>query len=290
MISGNTVNILPLQSGDSNYITVTSITPPSAELGRSIDIDLSESAKSVIYNAHNYARRNEENVFWNINTFMNNTTVQGNLTVSGNIINTNLDNKLSRTHNSKLAIYNATTKYFKLGTLNLPNGGNHAVINFNACFGYGVAGSINSPSYQIQNYQMTAHIYSSTPATSRQVFVGSLGLNSSRYDDPNNSIYYSGFVVVTSPLVTPLGMFLAPVPSDPTNKVDVWVRSLPWHGQPLIQVVQSEGTFTRATFTPGFYDPPIEADYMPLDGYIQLDMYSHTLTQIYRNVENPDWW
>jgi hypothetical protein len=42
VISGNTVNILPLQSGDSNYITVTSITPPSAETGRSIGIDLSE--------------------------------------------------------------------------------------------------------------------------------------------------------------------------------------------------------------------------------------------------------
>ena len=104
-------------------------------------------------------------------------------------------------------------------------------------------------------------------------------------------VYISGFVVVTSPFVTPLGMFLAPVPTDPTNKVDVWVRSHQWHGQPLIQVVQSEGTFTRATVgAPGFYDPPIEADNMPLDGYIQLDMYSTTLTQIYRNVENPIWW
>ena len=50
-ISGNTVKILPLQSGDSNYITVTSITPPSAETGRSSGIDLSNSAKSVISNA-----------------------------------------------------------------------------------------------------------------------------------------------------------------------------------------------------------------------------------------------
>jgi len=146
-------------------------------------------------------------------------------------------------------------------------------------------------SYEIQNYQMTAHIYSSTNHTSRSVFVGSLGLDSSRYNDPNNSIYYSGFVVVTSPLITPLGMFLAPVPTDPTNKVDVWVRSYEWHGQPLIQVVQSEGSFTRATVgAPGSYNPPIEADYMPLDGYIQLDMYSNTLTQIFRNPYNPNWW
>ena len=128
---------------------------------------------------------------------------------------------------------------------------------------------------------MTAHIYSSTSHTSRSVFVGSLGLDSSRYNDPNTSMYYSGFAVVTSPLVTPLGMFLATVSTDPKNKVDVWVRSYAWHGQPLIQIVQSEGSFTRST---------VEADFIPLDGYIQLDMYSNTLTQIYRNSENPNWW
>ena len=62
VISGNTVDILPIQSGDSNYVTVTSIIPPSAETGRSIGIDLSDSAKSTIYNAHQYARRDEANV------------------------------------------------------------------------------------------------------------------------------------------------------------------------------------------------------------------------------------
>jgi hypothetical protein len=38
-ISGNTVTILPLQTSDENFILVTNITPPSAELGRSIGID-----------------------------------------------------------------------------------------------------------------------------------------------------------------------------------------------------------------------------------------------------------
>ena len=66
---------------------------------------------------------------------------------------------ISKIHNSQLAGYNPEPKYYKLGTLNMPNGGNHAVINFNACFGYGVAHGLNSPSYHIQNYQMTAHIY-----------------------------------------------------------------------------------------------------------------------------------
>ena len=86
-------------------------------------------------------------------------------------------------------------------------------------------------------------------------------------------------------------MFLAPVPTDPTNQVDIWVRSYQWQGLPLVQVVQSEGSFTRATVgVPGSYNPPIEADNMPLDGYIQLDMYSNTLTQIFRNQYNPTWW
>jgi hypothetical protein len=94
---------------------------------------------------------------------MANTTVQADLTVTGNIIKYKSKQQIIKgSHNSKLAIYNPTPKYFKLGTLNMPNGGHHAVINFNACFGYGVANGINSPSYHIQNYQMTAHIYSST--------------------------------------------------------------------------------------------------------------------------------
>ena len=125
VISGTTVNILPIQSNDANYVLVNSVTPPSAETGRSISIDLSDSAKTAISNAHQYARRNEANVLWQTNTFMANTTVQADLTVTGNIINTNLDNKLSKIHNSKLAIYNPTTKYLKLGTLNLPNAGHH---------------------------------------------------------------------------------------------------------------------------------------------------------------------
>ena len=45
-ISGNTVNILPIQSGDSNYVVVNSITPPSGETGRSIGIDLNDTVKN----------------------------------------------------------------------------------------------------------------------------------------------------------------------------------------------------------------------------------------------------
>ena len=45
-ISGNTVTILPLQSSDDNFIQVTNITPPSAESGRSIGIDLKDTVKN----------------------------------------------------------------------------------------------------------------------------------------------------------------------------------------------------------------------------------------------------
>ena len=288
-ISGNTVNILPLQSGDSNYITVTSITPPSAELGRSIDIDLSESAKSVIYNAHNYAKTNEDNDFWNINTFKANTTVQADLTVTGNIINTSLTTSLTNLTNQVTSFsqtkfftypnYVGEARYYKLGRLNLPIDGHQAVITINLCYGFNATNhGVNFSGYNIQNYEMKIHLYSSTSWSSRSVFPGSLGNDPSRYNDPNNSIYHNGFVVTTSPFVNPLGVFLAPVPSDPQNNVDIWFRSYMWHGRPLIQVTQTAGSFTATT--------DVNQQNMPRDCYIQLDMYSNTLTQIYRNLYN----
>ena len=45
-ISGNTVSILPLQSSDDNFIQVTNIIPPSAELGRSSGIDMNDTVKT----------------------------------------------------------------------------------------------------------------------------------------------------------------------------------------------------------------------------------------------------
>jgi len=81
--------------------------------------------------------------------------------------------------------------------------------------------------------------------------------------------------------VRPNGIYLAPVPSNPKNQVDVWIHSLPWHSRPLVQVVQSAGSFSQS------FD---EAAAMPLNGWIKLDMYMNTLTQIYKNPYNPYWW
>ena len=49
VISGHTVNILPTQSNDNDYIFVVNVYPPSPELGRSIAIDISETFKTRIY-------------------------------------------------------------------------------------------------------------------------------------------------------------------------------------------------------------------------------------------------
>ena len=54
-----------------------------------------------------------------------------------------------------------------------------------------------------------------------------------------------------------------------------------WHGRPLIQVTQTAGSFTAT--------PDIIQQNMPFDGYTRLDMYSNTLTHIYRNPSNLYW-
>ena len=74
--------------------------------------------------------------------------------------------------------------------------------------------------------------------------------------------------------INPLGIYLAPVPSNTYNEVDVWFHSPPWHGHPLVQVVQSEGSFTKS------FEDTIN---MPLNGDLILDMYANTLTQHYKH-------
>ena len=74
---------------------------------------------------------------------------------------------------------------------------------------------------------MTAHIQSSTPNTSIAVDLGSLGYDAARYNDPDYSLYHNGCVVVSSPFLRPLGIYLALVPSNPKNQVDVRIHSLP---------------------------------------------------------------
>jgi hypothetical protein len=174
------------------------------------------------------------------------------------------------------------TRFYNIGRLNLPSNGHQAVITVNLCYGFNVNSvGLNHPGYLIQNYEIKIHLYSSTPQHSRAVDQGSLGDDPSKYFDTSYSIYHNGYAVVTSPFVNPLGIYLVPVPSDPQNNVDIWIMSYMYHGYPLIQVSQSAGSFTPTT--------NVINGGMPLLGYIRLDTYSNTLTQIYRNDENTYW-
>ena len=66
-ISGNEVKLFPVESNNTQYVDVTNKVR-EVQIGdqfvnrRSVAVDLSENAKSVISNAHQYARRNETNV------------------------------------------------------------------------------------------------------------------------------------------------------------------------------------------------------------------------------------
>ena len=167
--------------------------------------------------------------------------------------------------------------------MNLPSNGHQAVITVNLCYGFNVnIVGLNHPSYNIQNNEIKIHLYSSTPQHSRAVDQGSLGDDPSKYFDTSYSIYHNGYAVVTSPFVNPLGIYLVSTPSDPQNNVDIWIMSYMYHGYPLIQVKQSAGSFTPVT--------NVINGSMPTNrGYIRLDTYSNTLTQIYRNYDNPYW-
>ena len=93
----------------------------------------------------------------------------------------------------------------------------------------------------------------------------------------NYSLYYNGYAVMTSPFTVALDVYLAPFPTDAKNKVDIWIKSFPFHGKPLIQVSQSEGSFSISS---------VMQDSIPLEGYTRLDAYSNTLTRVYRNPNN----
>ena len=74
-----------------------------------------------------------------------------------------------------------------------------------------------------------------------------------------------------------MGFYLALVRMDPKTQVDVGIHSQQWHGRPLVQVVQTDGSFTMSSEN--------SAD-MPLNGYIRLDVYTNTLTRIYEIPDN----
>ena len=57
-------------------------------------------------------------------------------------------------------------------------------------------------------------------------------------------IFYNGFVNATTTFPMPFGVYLA-CTLDPLNKVDIWVKSHPCHGVPLVEIMQTAGSFEK---------------------------------------------
>ena len=94
-------------------------------------------------------------------------------------------------------------------------------------------------------------------------------------------MFHNGYVVVTSPCASALGVYLTPFPTDNENQVDICIHSYMWHEYPLVQVSQTDGSFTKDTST--------IVSSLPLNGFVKMDMYGNTLIQIYRNPYNTYW-
>jgi hypothetical protein len=196
-----------------------------------------------------------------------------------NTLTTNLSN--TQYFNYPLADGGAT-KFYKIGTLTLPQGGHQAIVQVNLCYGFNTSPGTNVAEWNMQNYQLNINLYSSNGGFTSQGYVGS-----SRAVDPGsggtdpanylNGIFHHGFVNCISPWTRPLDCYLGYVASDPLNKVDVWIRSYAWHGVPLIQATQTAGSWSRS-FN--------KLDNIPLTGYIQLDMFQTALPILKKNRNN----
>jgi hypothetical protein len=194
-----------------------------------------------------------------------NATIDGGLTVAGKVIVTN-PGSLKVTSTAVLA---STAQYAKLMSLTLPSGGNHARIQVNMCNGFQISAStppkVADTSTLIQNYTLDMHLYSSGGTSSRAFDTNSNTTGNS------SSCYHNGYVVATSVLYKPLGVYLVPNPLDATNSVDVWIGTYGYWGKPLITVAQSAGTYIQSTTT---------AASLPNYGWVKLNVYTTTLTYL----------
>ena len=133
--------------------------------------------------------------------------------------------------------------------------------------GNNLSGLQNSSGYDITNYQMTAHIQSSTPNPSMAVFPGSSGnANDRRYNQDEYSIYYNGFVVVSKPWI---------ILSSCSNGS----KESGWWMDPFISMARMPSSSSCSYWWKFTMSSGNSAD-MPLNGYIRLDVYTNTLTQI----------
>ena len=150
-----------------------------------------------------------------------------------------------------------------------------------------MSSGINAGQFKIQTYQLSIHIYSGNGAInpdpilrlltpyvgqSREAFETSWV--DSIYD--TTGIFHNGFVNCLSPFTNPLGVYLG-LTSTPLSTIDIWIQSYAWHGTPLVQVSQTAGSFTKST---------TQLVFMPLTGWVKLDMIQSTPIFLYRNPNN----
>jgi hypothetical protein len=216
------------------------------------------------------------------------TDIGNRLNTIANQVNTLTANNANTQYYNYTVQYGNNPVYYKLGTLTLPQGGHHAIITMSLNYGYNISSGINQYVDRIQNYKLEINLYSSNGSINPSYTGGFPAvpyLGSSRVVDPEsrslstdvnywiNGIFYNGFVHATTVFPTPLGVYLA-CTVDPLNKVDIWVKSWPWHGVPLVEIKQTAGSFDKTFGWNGT---------IPLRGWCQLDMYQTSLINVYTN-------
>ena len=205
------------------------------------------------------------------------TTISANVNINGTLansqittLNTNLNNLTTTVNSLETSLttvsqtqYFAYTLYdpgvttnYRIGTLHLPQNGHQARIRVNLCAGYNISTTGGcSDSWRIQNYELNIYIYSSNGNLLNGAYVGSArGFDAGTAGETSSAsyaigLYYSGYVTATTPHTTPLNCYIGFVPTNPLGSLDIWMESYAWHGVPLIEVSQTDGSFDKTTAT-----------------------------------------
>jgi len=152
------------------------------------------------------------------------------------------------------------TRFFRLGKLQLAQGGLQAVIRLSACQGYDIVGSFKSVNPRNpQNYCCEIFIYSGN-ASSTYVVSIVLATNSNTSGQTDKGCFHWGFVSNNTKWARPNTVYLCPDINDPQNIVSVWVENTGFWGKPMI-TVDTNGTWTSQ---------PIMSASLPSTGWIIL--------------------
>jgi succinate dehydrogenase hydrophobic anchor subunit len=114
---------------------------------------------------------------------------------------------------------NFNTKYYCLGKLTLPQGGNHCYLKVIACYGFSVSadGTQNGLRANPSNYVIDIYIYSSD---------GTASIMLENWSAPNpQGCYHFGFAQSTSLYTRGIAVFICPDVTNPKNICEIWMAS-----------------------------------------------------------------